>query len=65
MVNTTHLRRRITKFIDAEPGRTVGRLSLECSNGTDGGLIRRFRNGSELREGTLQRIDEYLQERGF
>lgn len=66
-INQTRLRRRIEKYSSAVSGgkTQTGITQLESGAGIAFNTIKQWRNGREVSEPLLERIDKYLSDRGF
>lgn len=67
MINITRLRRRIAKYLDEHAGgvHQSGETKLSKDAGCGINAVRHLRDGKDVRESTLERLDNYLTAEGY
>jgi hypothetical protein len=67
VINTTVLRRRISRFCAAHGGGKgqSGETLLAKSAGVAPNVVKKLREGADLREDTLRKVYEFLAARGY
>jgi hypothetical protein len=66
-VNTTRLLRRVSRYLEKHSGgrKQTGETSFGINSCQDGQVLRRIRQGREVGQEMLKKIDQFLTDAGY